>query len=65
MSTSGAENSLLTSPLLILAGAALGLPVAIAAARLISSRLYGLKPADPMTIAAAIILLTAVATLAG
>jgi len=53
------------SALLILAGVALGLPLAIAAARLISSRLYGLKPADPVTIAAAIILLTAVAALAG
>jgi predicted permease len=53
------------SALLILAGVALGLPFAIAAARLISSRLYGLKPADPMTIAGAIILLTAVAALAG
>ena len=53
------------SALLILAGVALGLPFAIASARLISSRLYGLKPADPMTIAGAIALLTAVAALAG
>ena len=53
------------SALMILAGVALGLPVAIAAARLISSRLYGLKPADPVTIAGAIVLLTAVAGLAG
>jgi len=52
------------SALLILAGVALGLPVAIAAARMISSRLYGLKPADPLTIVGAIILLTAVTGLA-
>jgi ABC-type antimicrobial peptide transport system permease subunit len=43
---------------------ALGLPVAIAAARMISSRLYGLSPADPLTIVGAIILLTAVTGLA-
>ena len=52
------------SALLILAGVALGLPVAITAARMISSRLYGLKPADPLTIVGAIILLTAVTGLA-
>jgi predicted permease len=52
------------SALMILAGVALGLPVAIAAARMISSRLYGLKPADPLTIAGTIILLTVVTGLA-
>jgi predicted permease len=52
------------SALLILAGVALGLPVAIAAARMISSRLYGLKPADPLTIAGTILLLAAVTGLA-
>jgi ABC-type antimicrobial peptide transport system permease subunit len=49
---------------MILAGVALGLPVAIAAARMISSRLYGLKPADPLTIAGTILLLAAVTGLA-
>jgi len=52
------------SALLILAGVGLGLPVALGVARVISSRLYGLKPADPLTIAGAIILLTAVTGLA-
>ena len=52
------------SALLILAGVAVGLPVAIAAARMISSRLYGLKPADPLTIAGTILLLAAVTGLA-
>jgi predicted permease len=51
--------------LLVAAGIAVGLPVALAAARLISGQLYGLKPADPVTIAGAILLLTAVAALAG
>jgi ABC-type antimicrobial peptide transport system permease subunit len=52
------------SALLILAGVALGLPIAIAVARVISSRLYGLKPADPLTIAGTILLLAAVTGLA-
>ncbi|MGD0128468.1 MAG: ABC transporter permease [Terriglobia bacterium] len=52
------------SALLILAGVVLGLPIAIAVARVISSRLYGLKPADPLTIAGTILLLTAVTGLA-
>jgi ABC-type antimicrobial peptide transport system permease subunit len=53
------------SALLIAAGIALGLPVALAAVRLISGQLYGLKPADPATIAGAILLLAAVGALAG
>ena len=40
-------------------------PVALAAARLISGQLYGLKPADPSTIAGAIFLIAAVGALAG
>jgi predicted permease len=53
------------SAALVAAGVAVGLPVAIAAARLISGQLYGLRPADPITIAGAIILLVGVAAFAG
>ena len=53
------------SALLVAAGVAVGLPVALAAARLISGQLYGLKPADPSTIAGAIFLIAAVGALAG
>jgi len=53
------------SALLVTTGIAVGLPIAVAAARLISGQLYGLKPTDPVTIAGAIFLLTAVAALAG
>ena len=53
------------SALLVAAGIAVGLPVALAAARLISGQLYGLKPADPSTIAGAIFLIAAVGALAG
>ena len=53
------------SAVLVAAGFAVGLPAAIAAARLISGQLYGLKPAAPVTIAGAILLLSAVAALAG
>src|SRR5579859_4548015 len=50
---------------LLLAGVALGLPAAIGAGRLISSMLFGLTPADPVTIAAAVAFLLTVAALAG
>jgi putative ABC transport system permease protein len=53
------------SALLVAAGVFLGLPGALAAAQLISGQLYGLKPADPGTIAGAILLLAAVGALAG
>ncbi len=53
------------SALMIAAGVILGLPVALAAARLISGQLYGLKPADPATIAVTVLLLAAVAAIAG
>jgi len=49
---------------LVLIGAALGLPLALAAARLVASKLYGLKASDPLTFSAAIGLQLAVATLA-
>jgi len=50
---------------LVALGLAVGLPAAIAAGRLLSGQLYGLKVADPVTMAGAIVLLTAVAMLAG
>ena len=50
---------------LVLVGVALGLPAAWAAARLISSMLFGLTATDPLTISAATALLTSVALLAG
>jgi predicted permease len=50
---------------LIGAGLTLGLPIALAAARLILGQLYGLRPADPVTIAGAIFLLAAVGAIAG
>jgi len=53
------------SMLLVVAGVAIGVPVTLAAARLISARLYGVSAADPLTIAAAASLMTAVAALAG
>ena len=53
------------SALLVAAGVILGLPGALAAAQLVSGQFYGLKPADPGTIAGAILLLAAVGALAG
>jgi predicted permease len=46
-------------------GLVIGVPAALAASRLIASMLYGLKPTDPLTIAAAAVVLAAVALLAG
>ena len=42
-------------------GVAVGLAAALAAGRLIRSQLYGLAPHDPLTLAAAVALLSAVA----
>ena len=52
---------------LILAGLGLviGLPVALAADRLVSKMLFGLKPTDPLSLVGAAILLLAFAVLAG
>jgi predicted permease len=47
--------------ILVAAGIAIGVPVALAAARLVSTQLYGLSAADPLTLAAAVALLIAVA----
>jgi predicted permease len=49
----------------ILIGAAIGAPAAAASALLIRSQLFGISPTDPLTLSAAVILLTAVAALAG
>jgi predicted permease len=53
------------SLLLVLIGLAIGLAGALATTRLIAGMLFGLTPADPMTIALATLLLLAVAALAG
>jgi hypothetical protein len=39
---------------LIVIGLAAGVPASLACARLIQSKLYGLRPADPMTLGAAL-----------
>lgn len=51
--------------LLALAGTALGLPAALAATRAVESRLYGLSPTDPATLAIAVGVLLGVALVAG
>ena len=51
--------------LLVIIGIAVGVPVALGAARLISSQLFGLSPADPITLIASALVLIAVASLAG
>jgi predicted permease len=49
----------------VVIGVAIGLPAAVMGARLIASLLFGLTPADPLTIGIASVLLLAVAALAG
>lgn len=46
------------------AGIVVGVPIAVVSARLVSSRLFGVGPADPWTIAAAAALMLTVAALA-
>jgi predicted permease len=46
-------------------GAAVGIPMAMMAARLIASLLFGVKPTDPLTIAVAVPVLITIALLAG
>ena len=53
------------SLILVAAGVGIGIPAALAAARLVSSVLYGLKASDPITIASSALVMTAVAALAG
>lgn len=45
------------SLLLIGAGALIGLPAAVAASRLVENQVYGVKPGDPLTLAAALSML--------
>ncbi len=49
----------------VIIGVAIGLPAAIMGARLIATLLFGLQPADPLTISVATVLLIGVAALAG
>jgi predicted permease len=51
--------------LLVLAGIAIGVPVALGASRLVSSQLFGMNPADPFSLIVAAGVLIAVACLAG
>ena len=50
---------------LIAIGLAAGVPASLACARLIQSKLFGLKPADPLTLAAALGIMIAVGTVSG
>ena len=50
---------------LVLAGIAIGVPATLAITRLASALLFGVSPADPLTIAAATLLMITVAALAG
>lgn len=50
---------------LIAIGLAAGVPASLASARLIQSKLFGLKPADPMTLVAAVGIMTLVAVASG
>jgi ABC-type antimicrobial peptide transport system permease subunit len=50
---------------LVFAGMAIGIPIALGALRLISSMLFGLKPTDPVTLAGATAFMLAVAAFAG
>ena len=51
--------------LLTVAGVAIAIPVALAVTRLVRSELYGIVPNDPLSIAAAAVVLASVALLAG
>jgi predicted permease len=50
---------------LVLAGVVVGVPAAIAGTRWMESRLFGVRPTDPVALAGAALLLAAVAALAG
>ncbi len=51
--------------MLVLTGVTIGLPVALALSRLVSSFLFGLKPSDPVTISVAALLIVYVSAVAG
>jgi predicted permease len=51
--------------MLVLIGVALGLPAALAGARLLSNQLYEVGPSDPISIALALVTLAATALIAG
>jgi predicted permease len=51
--------------ILILIGLAVGVPASLACARLVESKLFGLKAADPVTLAAALGIMIAVAVASG
>jgi predicted permease len=51
--------------LLVVAGIAIGVPVTLAGSRLVSKMLYGLGATDPLSIAAAVLLLAVAGLLAG
>jgi len=51
--------------LLVLIGVLIGVPAVFASWKLIKSLLYGLTPADPVSLAGAVLLMFAVAALAG
>jgi predicted permease len=59
------EMVLKESLLLVAAGIALGLPIALATTRLVKSFLFGLTPTDPLTLLGSTLVLAAVAALAG
>jgi len=50
---------------LVLAGTAIGVPVALMATRLIANRLFGVSADDPITIGGVVLLVYVVAALAG
>ena len=51
--------------LLVAAGAAIGVPLALGAIRFVRSQLFGVQPYDPLTLVLAVLLLTTVAAVAG
>ena len=51
--------------MLAAAGLAIGVPAAVAASRLVTSQLYGVRATDPITLAGAVALMTALVALAG
>jgi predicted permease len=51
--------------LLAAVGLAIGVPIAYGASKLVASFLYGIKPNDPLALAAAVVILTGAAILAG